>query len=565
QTIVDRHESLRTRFIDVDGQPVQIIEPQLKIELPLEDLSQLDEVEQRRQVAAAVQREEQEPFDLRSGPVLRVKLLKISEQEHILLETFHHIVSDGWSQGIFNGELKVLYEAYREGGENPLEPLGVQYADFTLWQRDWLDQGALDAGLQYWRERLAGIPDRLELPTDRPRPEVQTFAAQVHSIKLDAERLAELKQLSKEHQSSLYMTLLSCFGVLLGRYSGQDDIVVGSPIANRQEAQLEDLIGFFVNSLVMRVKLNGEQSFSELLGEVRRTTLEAYQHQDIPFERLVEELAPERSLNTTPIFQVMFALQNAPTGTEQLKGLEIEPLVKEQLQVRFDLEVYAVEAEGEMWIWWIYNLDLFDDWRIRQMASHYERLLAAVVAAPQEPLHRLEMLSAQERQILLEANNPRSSGVAETSVAELFELQGQQSPDALAVIFGQQRLGYSELNERANQLARHLIGLGVGPETLVGVALDRSVEMVVALLGIVKAGGAYLPLATNLPALRRSSLVRDAGLQHIITGHEHQSLFAELIPAVVTLDGEATQWSAYSTENPGHYPAPSGAVYVNYT
>src|SRR5262249_7944360 len=245
QSIVDRHESLRTRFMDVDGQPVQVIEPHLLIEVPLDDLSLLDEAEQRQRVAAAVQREEEQPFDLRNGPVLRVKLLKLGEQEHILLETFHHIVSDGWSQGVFNHELKMLYEAYREGGENPLGALGVQYADFTLWQREWLDQGALDSGLQYWRDRLAGIPERLELPADRPRPAMQTFAAQIHSVRLDAERLAELKQLSQEHQASLYMTLLSCFGLLLGRYSGQDDIVVGSPIANRQEAQLEQLIGFF--------------------------------------------------------------------------------------------------------------------------------------------------------------------------------------------------------------------------------------------------------------------------------------------------------------------------------
>src|SRR5262249_53577818 len=323
QTIVDRHESLRTRFMEVDGRPVQIIEPRLLIWLPLDDLSQFDEAEQRRRVAAAVQREEEEPFDLRNGPVLRVKLLKLGEREHILLETFHHIVSDGWSQGVFNRELQVLYEAYREGGENPLEPLSVQYADFTLWQREWLDQGAVDAGVQYWREQLAGIPERLELPADRPRPVIQTFAADFHSIRLNAEKLAELKQLGQEHQASLYMTLLSGFAVLMSRYSGQDDIVVGSPIANRQEAQLEKLIGFFVNSLVMRVRLKAGESFSELLGDVRRATLEAYQHQDIPFERLVEELGVERSLNTTPVFQVSFAVQNAPMGMKQLKGLEI--------------------------------------------------------------------------------------------------------------------------------------------------------------------------------------------------------------------------------------------------
>src|SRR5262249_25124031 len=232
RSIVDRHESLRTRFVDVDGQPVQIIEPQLEIELPVNDFSGLDEAEQRRQVAIEMRREHETPFDLRTGPVLRVKLLKLDEQEHILLETLHHIVSDGWSQSVFNRELQVLYEAYSEGGDSPLGALSVKYADFTLWQRDWLGQGAVDSGLHYWREGLAGIPEGLELPTDRPRPAMQTFAAQMHVIRRDAERLAELKQLSQAYQASLYMTLLSGFAVLLGRYSGQDDIVVGSPIAN---------------------------------------------------------------------------------------------------------------------------------------------------------------------------------------------------------------------------------------------------------------------------------------------------------------------------------------------
>ena len=256
-----------------------------------------------------------QPFDLGRGPVLRMRLLKLGEQEHVLLRTMHHIVSDGWSQGVFNRELTILYEAYREGRENPLKALAVQYADFAMWQRSWLEGGALDEGLKYWKEQLAGIPERLELPTDRARPAVQTFGAEVWQGGCRAELVAGLKRVSRESQATLYMTLLAAFGVLLSRYSGQDDIVVGSPIANRQEAQLEEMIGFFVNTLVMRVRVKGEMSFRELLGEVRGTALEAYRYQDVPFERLVEELSPQRSLNTTPVFQVVFALQNAPEGS----------------------------------------------------------------------------------------------------------------------------------------------------------------------------------------------------------------------------------------------------------
>jgi acyl carrier protein len=288
--IVERHESLRTRFVEVEGEPFQVIEPDCRIKLALEDLSGGEESAQQERVREELRSEARLPFDLMRGPVLRVKLLRLGAQDHVLLRTMHHIVSDGWSEGVFNHELMVLYEAFGEGRENPLRPLSVQYADFALWQRRWLDGGALDRGLSYWKQQLAGIPARLELPADRPRPAMQTFVGEACSMTLSAVQVAGLKRLSQDHQSTLYMTLLAVFGMLLSRYSGQDDIVVGSPIANRQEEQLEALIGFFVNSLVMRVRLQGEMSFRELLSGVRQTALAAYEHQDVPFERLVEEL-----------------------------------------------------------------------------------------------------------------------------------------------------------------------------------------------------------------------------------------------------------------------------------
>jgi len=371
-TIVERHESLRTRFEEVDGEPVQVIAPACRIVLPLEDLSGLEESARQERVHEVLRSEAGRPFDLKRGPVLRVKLLRLGAQDHIFLRTMHHIVSDGWSEGLFRHELMVLYEAYREGRENPLKPLGVQYADFALWQRKWLDGGALESGLSYWKGQLGDIPARLELPTDRPRPALQTFDAEACSVTLSAAQAAALKRLSRDNQSTLYMTLLSVFAMLLSRYSGQDDIVIGSPIANRQDEQLEALIGFFVNSLVMRVRPRAEMSFRELLGQVRQTALEAYRYQDVPFERLVEELSPERSLNTTPVFQVVFALQNAPMSEQELKHLEIQPMGVGGLRVRFDLEVHAFEQRGgEVVLHWIYNRDLFDRWRMDQMARHY--------------------------------------------------------------------------------------------------------------------------------------------------------------------------------------------------
>jgi acyl carrier protein len=379
-TIVERHESLRTHFEEVEGEAMQAIEPALRLEVPEEDLRGLEEGGQREREKAALRQEGEQPFDLTRGPVLRVKLLKLGEQEHVLLRTMHHIVSDGWSEGVFNRELMVLYEAYREGRENPLKPLAVQYADFALWQRKWLEGGALDEGLKYWKEQLAGIPERLELPLDRSRPAVQTFAADICHVDLPAELTSGLKRVSRENQATLYMTLLAGFAVLMQRYSGQEDIVVGSPIANRQDERLEEMIGFFVNALVMRVRMKPGMSFRELLVEVRQTALEAYRHQDVPFERLVEELAPQRSLNKTPVFQVMFALQNAPWGLQEMKGLEIEPteIARKDLRVRFDLEVHAFEREGRIGLYWLYNRDLFDGWRIEQMAGHYTRLLEAI-------------------------------------------------------------------------------------------------------------------------------------------------------------------------------------------
>src|SRR6266849_6914481 len=574
-TIVERHESLRTHFAAVDGEPVQVIEEGLQIAVRVEDLSGLGVEEQEEATRAAMRREVEEAFDLSRGPLLRVKVLKLGREEHILLRTMHHIVSDGWSEGVFNREFMQLYGAYRGGGggENPLAPLRVQYADYTLWQREWLEGGALEEGLAYWKEQLAGIPERLELPTDGPRPSVQTFAAEAYRISLSKELTAGLKRLSQEKGATLYMTLLAAFGVLLSRYSGQEDIVVGALIANREDAELGGLIGFFVNTLVMRVRVKPEMSFGELLGEVRRTALEAYEHQEVPFEKLVEELSPQRSLNTTPVFQVTFVLQNAPWKPQELEGLEVSAVGGDRMQVRFDLEVHAWERDGKIDVYWLYSSDLFDGWRIEQIAGHYAQVLESVTADADRALGQVGLLTEGEReQVLMEWNGAAREGPRERCVHELFEAQVEKSEEAVAIVFEESSLSYRELNERANRLAHYLMARGVGPEDLVGICLERSLEMVVAILGVLKAGAAYLPLDPEYPQERLAFMVEDARPVLVLT--MTKMFLPETSSAVrVSLDDSDIRESIEhcAVHNPAnseertHALLPSHPAYVIYT
>ncbi|HKX30429.1 MAG TPA: amino acid adenylation domain-containing protein, partial [Blastocatellia bacterium] len=564
--IVERHESLRTRFAELEGEPVQIIEPQLKLELPVEDLSSLAEPERAARLKEALIRNGGEPFDLARGPLLRLKLLRLGESEHVLLRTMHHIVSDGWSEAVFNRELTALYEAFREGRENPLEPLPVQYADYVIWQRSWQrrDADGLRAGLASWKKRLAGIPEQLELPADRPRPVVRSFEAELCEVQLGGELLAELKRLSRDQAATLYMTLLAGFGVLLSRYSGQGEVVVGTPIANRPEAELEGLIGFFVNTLAMRVKADPERSFGELMEEVRRTALEAYEHQEVPFEKLVEGLSPERSLDRTPIFQVIFALQNMPRGSGRMAGLAIEPVTGDELKVRFDLEVHAWESEGALAIAWLYNRELFERWRMEQMARHYLRLLEAVVADPGRRIGELELLSPEERRQILEEWNATEQELPTAALPELFEAQVRRNPAAVAVASGGETITYGELNRRANRLAHYLRGAGLEREEVVGVYLERGIGMVAALLGIVKAGGAYLPLDPDYPESRLHELMRAGGVRMVISEpHWAERVRGAAVEVIEPATAEAA--ARDRTENPEAVMSGENLAYVIYT
>lgn len=571
QRIVERHESLRTHFKMEKGEPFQFIAPQLRIEIPVEDLVGLDEPGRRKRAAAVVEEEWRTPFDLNNGPLLRVRLLRLGAQEHVLVVSFHHIISDAWSVAVFNREFVTLYEAFHEELPDPLPPLPVQYADFAIWQRGWLDEEAQSAQLKYWKKQLQGIPEQLALPADRPRRELQTYSAATHAVTLPPELAAKIKSVAQARQTTLYMTLLAAFAVLLERYSGQHDIVIGSPIANRQETQIEQLIGFFVNTLVMRVGLDSDKSFHELLGSVRHMALEAYLHQDIPFERLVEELSPQRSLNVTPIFQVMFAVQNAPAGAERLKGLIVEPLADQGARVRFDLEVHVFEREGAIRMVWLYNVDLFDRWRMEQMARHYANVLESAAGAPDEPLRKLEFLSAAERAMLLRDFNPPLRDVPDVALPQLFEAQVRLQPTAPALLGGEQILSYGETNERANRMAHYLIRRGVGPETLVGICLERSPEMVITMLGVLKAGGAYVPLDAAYPPARLEQMIHDASPVLVFSKAEWRKLLPE-DANVIDLDDAEIQAELGATET--HDPADqeritpllaSNAAYVIYT
>src|SRR5437763_5024202 len=565
QAIVERHEILRTHFNEIQAEPVQVIEPQLHIELVIEDFSGLDATLQREQVGAALRHEQQQPFNLGRGPLLRMKLLKLAGQEHILLRTVHHIVSDAWSHGVFIREFKILYESFCEGWESPLEPLAVQYADFALWQREWMNDGVMRRELEYWKEQLAGIPEQLILPMDRPRPQRQTFGADVCTVDLPAEQLEALKRLSQAHHATLYITLLSAFALLLERYSGQRDIVVGSPIANRQEAQLEQMIGFFVNSLVMRINAGPELSFSRLLAAVRSMALEAYQHQDLPFDRVVEELAPRRSLNTLPLFQVMFALQNAPIGIQRLKGLEIEIVPTNDLRSHCDLELHAWEHQGQLHLYWVYNRDLFDQWRIAQMARHYGCLLDAVLTDAGKPTWQFDLLGAEERQQILVGWNQTQEDIQPQCIHELFEQQVERTPETTALVSCEEELSYRELNERSNRLAHYLRKLGVAPEVKVGICMERDTELVVATMGVLKAGGAYVPLDPNYPAERLQSTLEDSKAPVLLVQQRLSNHLPSCEGVVVKLDAQWEAISRESAENPERITLPENLAYLIYT
>ncbi|HZG41314.1 MAG TPA: condensation domain-containing protein, partial [Longimicrobium sp.] len=513
-----RHEALRTVFAEADGSPVQVIAPFGGFALPVEDLSNPSEADREAAVERRTGEEARRAFDLSAGPLFRAALLRVDEEDHVLLLSMHHIVSDGWSIGVFFRELSELYGAYRAGGESPLPELAVQYADYAVWQREQLAGEMLARQLSYWRERLAGAPELLALPSDHPRAAVQTYQGATVPVELSLELLERLQALGRSEGATLYMTLLGAFQVLLGKYSGSDDIVVGSPIAGRTGQEVEELIGCFVNTLVLRTDLSGNPSFREVLRRVREATLGAYEHQEVPFERLVAELQPERSLSHSPLFQVMFTMQNAGGGGGALPGLSVSGVGAAMEIAKFDLSLELAATPQGLRGGLNYSTDLFERGTIVRMLGHLARVLEQAEARPEARLSELDLLSAEERGLVVDAWNRTAAEVpADRCIHELFEAQAARAPDAVAVSFEGERLTYAELNARANRLAHHLRALGVGPDARVGVSVERGPEMIVALLATLKAGGAYVPLDPAYPTDRLRCMLADSAPAVLLT------------------------------------------------
>jgi len=564
--IVRRHEVLRTTFQNVDGQPVQVIAPNPDFSLSVVDLSDLPEAKQSAEIQQLAISELDRPFNLSQLPLLRVTLLQLKEAEYVLLFAMHHIVADGWSGGIIIRELAALYEAFSTGKPSLLPALPLQYADFASWEQQRLRGAVLEEQLAYWTQQLADAPPILQLPCDRPRPAVQTHRGATITLKLGVELTQRLKQLSQQEGATLFMTLLAAFQVLLYRYTNQDDICVGTTLANRHSRDLESLVGFFVNTAVMRTDLSSNPSFREVLERVRRVALEAQERSDLPFNLLVEKLQPERNLSHTPLFQVMFVLENAPIDTLELPGLTISRFELAIAAATFDLSLSMKETPQGLIGNFEYNTDLFDAATITRMAGHFETLLTAIVANPQQRLSELPLLTETERhQLLVEWNNTQVNYSQNQCIHHLFETQVERTPDAVAVVFNNERLTYRQLNQRANQLAHYLKKLGVKPEFLVGICMERSLEMIVGLLGILKAGGAYVPLDPAYPKERLTFMVENAQVSVLLTQNK---LVAEL-PAsgarLVCLDADWEVISQESEENPIGGSEPENLAYALYT
>nr|MDZ8289085.1 amino acid adenylation domain-containing protein [Nostoc sp. ChiSLP01] len=563
--IITRHEALRTNFVIVDGQSTQIIQTQTNWTLSIIDWQHLPLGEQESTLQQLVQQHAIQPFDLASEPLIRATLIVLSETEHVLSVCMHHIVSDGWSIGVFIQELAALYNAYSQGQTSPLTPLPIQYADFAIWQRQWLQGDILQSQLNYWQQQLKDAPALLSLPTDRPRPAVQTFAGAHQEFAISVELTGKLTKLSQEQGVTLFMTLLAAYDTLLYRYTGQSDILVGSPIANRNRSEIEELIGFFVNTLVMRTSLAGNPSFSELLGRVRDMAMDAYAHQDLPFEMLVEALQPERNLSHTPLFQVMFVLQNAPMSGVELAGLTISSLSAQSTTAKFDLSLLMQNTATGLVGVWEYNTDLFDSSTIERITGHFMTLLEGIVNNPEEKISQLPMLTQVEQQLLVEWNNTQADYLQDKCIYQWFQEQVERTPDAVAVVFENQQLTYRQLNCRANQLAHYLQTLGVKSDVLVGICIQRSLEMVVALLGILKAGGAYVPLDPEYPTERLSFMLEDAQVAVLLTQHQLLEKLSGHQAQAVCLDTDAELISQSSQDNLISSVQTTNLAYVIYT
>jgi amino acid adenylation domain-containing protein len=564
--IVRRHESLRTTFQTAEasssGEPVQVVSPDATVDAPLLDLSALPPAVRDAEAARLIAAERRLPFDLGAGPLLRFFVLRLGPEDHLTPFSMHHIVSDGWSTALLYAELVALYEAFSTGAPSPLPELPIQYADFAVWQRERLKGEFLEEQVGYWRDQLAGSPPLLPLPIDRPRPPVQRLRGAVAPIILGPELIRAAKALGQRAGASLFMVLLAAFQALLARWTGEDDVPVGTFSGNRGRAELEKLIGFFINTLVLRTQVGEPMGLAALVARVRDVTLGAFAHQEVPFEKLLEELRLDRDLSHTPLFQALFVLHNYPLQAVELSRVTLAPLDERETEahVNFDLELILREMDDEVLGVAGYNAELFDAGTIERLTRHSKALLEAALCEPERPVHELPLLDRAEREQLLKewSGAAVAPPAAPATAPHLFSAQAARTPEAVAVEHEGLRTTYRELEERSNRLARHLRALGVGPETVVGLAADRSLELVTGLLAVLKAGGAYLPLDPSYPPERLTWMLKDSGAALLLTRRELASRWPEA-RTVLLEEGEERDERDVRDWNPGN------AAYVLYT
>ncbi|MGB3532436.1 MAG: amino acid adenylation domain-containing protein [Microcoleaceae cyanobacterium] len=563
--IIRRHEILRTNFILKDNQPIQVISADATLTINQLDLQYLETSEQETEVIRLMTQDAQKPFNLAEDLLLRVTLLKLNQAECVVLFTLHHIISDAWSMEILIDEWVTLYTAFCQQKPSVLPNLSIQYADFAIWQRQWLQGEVLEQQLSYWKNKLNGTLPILQLPTDFPRARIQTFQGANQTFAFSADLTNQIKHLAQTEGVTLFILLLTVLKVLLYRYTGLEDIIIGSPVANRNRKQIEGLIGFFVNTLVLRSDLKGNPSFIELLERVKTTTWEAYDHQDLPFEKLVEDIHPQRDLSYNPLFQVKFRLENAPQTDFKLPGLTLSSLKQTNPTAKLDLSVDIYETSSGLVGGFEYNRDLFKPETISRMVEHFQILLEEIIKNPEQKIGELCFLSQKEQdKILQEWNQTKIKYQDNLCFHHLFEAQVQKNPNAISLIFQDQQLTYQELNQRSNQLAHYLIKKGVKPEVKVGICVERSFDMIIALLAVFKAGGAYLPLDSNYPEERLAFMVEDSQISVLLT-QSHLSISKTTSSDIINLDRDWNLITQESQENPKVQVSPDNLAYLIYT
>ena len=570
--LLQRHESLRSNFENQSGKPVLKIEPEVDFVLPIFNLENLSQTEQEKTIQKLIKQETLTTFSLESDLLVKFTLLKLTPREHIFIIIIHHIIADGWSMNILTQELSHLYQTYKQDVAPNLAPLPIQYSDFAAWQRQYFDfeKNILSAQINYWQTALEGMPQILSLPLDKPRPQLQTFNGAIKTFTLSPSLVKQLKLFSQQNNVTLFITLLSVFAVLLSRYSNQKKLIIGSPIANRNFQEIEGLIGFFVNSLPLGIEVDKNLKFTQLLQQIKLRSLGAYEHQDLPFEKLVQELKIERNLSHNPLFQVMFAVQNIPDNTFSLEGLEVISIPVETKTAKFDLSLIVKETKENLKCIWEYKTDLFNLDTIERMTGHFQNLIVEIINNSQQKISLLSLLTPEEKQQLLQKQNNSHINYAnytkDRCIHQLFEIQAAKTPDAIAVVFEEQQLTYQQLNQKANQIAHYLQQLGVQPETKVGICLERSLDMIIGLLGILKAGGAYVPLDPYSPTDRLNFILEDANIDILLI---QESLLKQLrieiqIPHILCLD-QKDFFCNQPTTNTASQIKPDNLIYIIYT